>query len=82
LLNKEIESKINITDSEIGSYYAATGEFNLIEPSTPGADRCHRRARQQTGNLQQQSLRDADAKKKIQTLHNRLESGEDFGTVA
>ena len=33
LLNKEIESKINITDSDISSYYAAhKAEFNLIEP--------------------------------------------------
>ena len=33
LLNKEIESKINITDAEISGYYAAhKAEFNLIEP--------------------------------------------------
>ncbi len=33
LLNKEIESKINITDAEISSYYLAhKAEFNLIEP--------------------------------------------------
>jgi len=32
LLNKEIESKINITDAEIAGYYAAhKAEFNLIE---------------------------------------------------
>ena len=38
---------------------------------------------QQTGNLQNNKASgDADAKKKIQTLHNRLESGEDFGAVA
>jgi peptidyl-prolyl cis-trans isomerase SurA len=85
LLNKEIESKINITDAEIGSYFAAhKAEFNLIEPQyhlaqivvTAGPA-------QQTGNLQNnKATGDADAKKKIETLHNRLESGEDFGTVA
>ncbi|MGA7859139.1 MAG: SurA N-terminal domain-containing protein, partial [Terracidiphilus sp.] len=33
LLNKEIESKINITDSDISNYYTAhKAEFNLIEP--------------------------------------------------
>jgi peptidyl-prolyl cis-trans isomerase SurA len=33
LLNKEIESKINITDAEISGYYGAhKAEFNLIEP--------------------------------------------------
>ena len=85
LLNKEIESKINITDSEISGYYAThKAEFNLIEPQyhlawivTSGL------ASQQTSNLQNNKASgDADAKKKIQTLHNRLDSGEDFGTVA
>ena len=38
---------------------------------------------QQAGNLQNNKASgDADAKKKIQALHNRLESGEDFGAVA
>jgi peptidyl-prolyl cis-trans isomerase SurA len=33
LLNKEVESKIDITDAEIGGYYTAhKSEFNLIEP--------------------------------------------------
>ncbi len=33
LLNKEIESRINITDSDISGYYTAhKAEFNLIEP--------------------------------------------------
>ena len=85
LLNKEIESKINITDSEISSYYAAhKAEFNLIEPQYhSGADHGHQRTAQQTGNLQNNKASgDADAKKKIQALHNQLDSGEDFGTVA
>ncbi len=85
LLNKEIESKINITDAEITEYYTAhKAEFNLIEPqyhlaqivvtATPS---------QQIGNLQNNKASgDADARKKIQALHNRLESGEDFGAVA
>jgi peptidyl-prolyl cis-trans isomerase SurA len=85
LLNKEIESKINITDAEIGAYYAAhKSEFNLIEPQyhlaqiavTSGPAK-------QTGNLQNNKASgDADAKKKIEALHNRLESGEDFGNLA
>ena len=38
---------------------------------------------QQAGNLQNnKASNDADAKKKIEILHNRLESGEDFSTVA
>jgi peptidyl-prolyl cis-trans isomerase SurA len=85
LLNKEIESKINITDAEISGYYEAhKAEFNLIEPQyhiaqivvTSGPA-------QQAGNLQNNKANgDADAKKKIETLHKRLEAGEDFGGVA
>jgi peptidyl-prolyl cis-trans isomerase SurA len=85
LLNKEIESKINITDAEIGAYYAAhKAEFNLIEPQYHLAWILTTSApAQQTGNLQNNKASgDADAKKKIQTLHNRLDSGEDFGALA
>jgi peptidyl-prolyl cis-trans isomerase SurA len=85
LLNKEIESKINITDSEISNYFAAhKSEFNLIEPQYHLAQIVVTGApAQQAGNLQNNKASgDADAKKKIQALHNRLESGEDFGAVA
>jgi peptidyl-prolyl cis-trans isomerase SurA len=85
LLNKEIESKINITDSEIGSYYAAhKSDYNLIEPTYRLAQIVVTGApSQQAGNLQNnKASSESDAKKKIQTLHNRLESGEDFGAVA
>jgi peptidyl-prolyl cis-trans isomerase SurA len=85
LLNKEIESKINITDNEISDYFAAhKAEFNLIEPQYHLAQIVVTGApAQQTGNLQNNKASgDADAKKKIQTLHNRLDSGEDFGAVA
>jgi peptidyl-prolyl cis-trans isomerase SurA len=85
LLNKEIESKINVTDAQISDYYNAhKAEFNLIEPqyhmaqivvtTTPS---------QQPGNLQNNKAgNEVDARKKIQALHNSLESGEDFGTLA
>lgn len=85
LVNKEIESKINVTDAEISDYYSAhKAEFNQIEPqyhlaqilvtTTPS---------QQPANLQNNKAQgEADAKRKIQALHNRLESGEDFSTVA
>jgi peptidyl-prolyl cis-trans isomerase SurA len=85
LLNKEIESKINIIDAEISSYYAAhKAEFNLIEPQYHLAEiTVTTGPAQQAGNLQNNKASgDADAKKKIQALHNRLESGEDFGAVA
>ncbi len=83
LLNKEIESKINITDSDISSYYQAhKSEFNLIEPQYHLAQIvASAQPVQQGGNLQSKPS-DADAKKKIQVLYNRLRSGEDFGAVA
>jgi peptidyl-prolyl cis-trans isomerase SurA len=38
---------------------------------------------QQTGNLQNNKASgDTDAKRKIETLHSKLENGEDFGAVA
>lgn len=85
LMNKEIESKINITDSEITSYYAGhKAEFNLIEPQYHLAQIVvTNNPAQQAGNLQNNKASgDADAKKKIQVLHSRLEGGEDFGAVA
>ena len=82
LLNKEIESKINITDAEINAYYAAhKSDFNFIEPRY--------RLEQiavSTGSAQQpgspRASGDAEAKKKIQELHRRLENGEDFSALA
>ena len=85
LINKEIESKINITDAEISTFYAAhKSDFNLIEPRYQLAQIVVTDApSQQAGNLQNnKASNDADAKKKIEILHNRLESGEDFGAVA
>jgi peptidyl-prolyl cis-trans isomerase SurA len=87
LFNKEITSRINITDADIASYYNEhKADFNLIEPNyhlaqivvttTPVPP-------QQVGNLQNsKAMNDADAKRKIEMLHNRLESGEDFGALA
>jgi peptidyl-prolyl cis-trans isomerase SurA len=85
LINKEIESKVNISDSEISAYFAAhKADFNLIEPRYQLAQIVATSIpSQQAGNLQNnKASNDADAKKKIQILHNRLESGEDFSTVA
>jgi peptidyl-prolyl cis-trans isomerase SurA len=85
LLNKEIDSKINITDAEINGFYAANkAQFDYIEPrynlariavtTTPST---------QPSNLQNnKAAGEADAKNKIQALHQKLENGEDFGTLA
>jgi peptidyl-prolyl cis-trans isomerase SurA len=85
LLNKEINSKITVTDADVTNYYNQhKSEFNLIETQyhlaqiqvtdVPNAP---------TGNLQNsKATNDIEAKKKIQALKNRLDSGEDFGAIA
>jgi peptidyl-prolyl cis-trans isomerase SurA len=85
LLNKEIESKINITDAEISNYYAEhKAEWNFIENQFHLAWIVVTNApAQQTGNLQNNKASgDADAKKKIAILHQKLESGEAFDALA
>lgn len=84
LLNKEVGSKVIITDAEIQNYYAQNkAQFNLVEPqydvaqiivtSQPGP---------QPSQISDKAQSDAQALKKIQIAYNRLESGEDFANVA
>jgi len=85
LLNKEINSKITVSDADILAYYNQHKvDYNFPEPlyrlsqiqvtSTPA---------EQAGNLQgSKATTDAEARKKIQALKVRLDSGEDFGTLA
>jgi peptidyl-prolyl cis-trans isomerase SurA len=85
VLNKEVTSKINISDQDVSDYYNAhKGEFNLIEPQfhlahilvTPLPN-------PQVHNLKNDKAQnEADARKKIQMLANRLDSGDDFATLA
>lgn len=87
LLNKEIESKINITDAEISGYYAAhRADFNLIEPRYNIAQIVATgTASPQAANANLQNNKatsDADAKKKIQVLYSKLEGGADFADLA
>ena len=85
VINKEVTSKINISDQDITNYYNAhKAEFNLIEPqyhlaqifvtTTPNP---------QVHNLKNDKAQnEADARKKIQMILNRLDSGDDFSTIA
>lgn len=85
LLNKEINSKITVTDADVTNYYNQhKAEFNFIETqyhlaqiqvtNVPSA---------QPGNLQNsKATNDAEAKKKIQAIKNQLDSGADFGVLA
>ncbi len=85
LLNKEIYSKINITDGQIKDYFSAhKSEFNLIERRYHLAEIVVTGAPpQQPGSMQnRKTSNEGEAHKEIQTIHNRLESGEDFGNLA
>lgn len=84
VLNKEVSSKISVTDKDISDYYNAhKGEFNLIEPTyhlaqimvTPAPN-------PQAHNQNDKAQNEGDARKKIQMISNRLDSGDDFATLA
>jgi len=84
VMNKEVSSKINVTDQDINDYFTAhKSEFNLIEPQyhlaqifvTPAPN-------PQVHNQNNKAQNDADARKKIQMINNRLDSGDDFATLA
>jgi peptidyl-prolyl cis-trans isomerase SurA len=84
VMNKEVSSKISITDQDIADYYNAhKAEFNLIETQyhlaqimvTPMPN-------PQVQNQNDKAQNEADAHKKIQMIANRLESGDDFATLA
>ena len=85
LLNKEIGSRITITDAEVAAFYKANKSgFNLAEnkirlaqilvTNTPATN---------VNNLKNSKAQnDQEAKNKIQMLEMRLRQGEDFASVA
>jgi peptidyl-prolyl cis-trans isomerase SurA len=82
VLNKEVTSKINITDDDITSYYNQhKAEFNLIEPQYRLAQvLVTTQPNPQVKAMKAQN--EGEARKKIQMIANRLDSGEDFATAA
>jgi peptidyl-prolyl cis-trans isomerase SurA len=84
LLNKEIESRINITDAEIAAYYAANkSDWNVVEPQYHLSQIVVSVGAVPQGEGQPAHLQtEADARKKIEAARNHLESGDDFATVA
>jgi peptidyl-prolyl cis-trans isomerase SurA len=85
LINKEITSKIIVTDAELSSFYNANRKsFNLPEPTlhlmqivvTPNPDPGVR-------NLKGDKAKtDDEASKKIRAIEARLKQGQDFGMIA
>lgn len=85
LINKEIESKINITDAQITAFYEQhKSDFNVVEPQYHLAQIVVTTTPSPQGqNLQgNKATNEADARKKINEALNRLQSGDDFGAVA
>ena len=84
VINKEITSKINISDEDITNYYNQhKAELNLIEPQYHLAQiLVTTQANPQARNVVNKAQSEADARKKIQMIENRLDSGEDFASVA
>jgi len=88
LLNKEINSKITVSDTDITSYFNShKAEFNNIETQYHIAQILVTSTLppQNAGpvNLQgSKATNDDEARKKIQALKTRIDSGEDFGTLA
>jgi len=85
LLNKEINSRIAVTDADVAGYYNAhKSEFNLIEAQYHLAQiQVTDQGAQQAANLQNnKAAGDDEARKKIQAIKNRIDAGEDFGALA
>lgn len=84
VLNKEVTSKINVSDEDITAYYNQhKAEFNLIEPQYHLAQvLVTTQPNPQARNVSNKAQNEAEAKKKIQMIENRLDSGEDFASVA
>ncbi len=85
LFNREITSRISISDKDVADFYNANRDsFNLAEPQvhlaqvlvTPHPDPQVRNLRNDKAQNEEQ------ARKKIQMLEARLKAGEDFAMVA
>ncbi|MCW5965863.1 MAG: peptidylprolyl isomerase [Bryobacterales bacterium] len=85
LFNKEITSRVNISDQDVKEFYETNkASFNLAEPQfhiaqilvTPRPD-------DDVRNLKNDNATDAEsARRKIQMLDARLKQGEDFSLLA
>ena len=85
VLNKEVSSKVTIGDADIAAYYNKhKAEFNLIEPQYHLAQiLVTSQPNPQVHNLKNDKAQnEAEARKKVQMIMHRLESGEDFASVA
>jgi peptidyl-prolyl cis-trans isomerase SurA len=85
LINKEINSRITVTDADVTKYYNAhKADYDFIEPKYHLAQiQVTVQGSAQAGNLQNNKANGSDdALKKIQAIKNRVDAGEDFGELA
>jgi peptidyl-prolyl cis-trans isomerase SurA len=76
LVNKEINSRVAITDADVNKYFNAhKAEYNFIEPK-------YHLAQIQVSSQGPGASSPGDAPKKIQAIKNRIDAGEDFGELA
>ncbi len=85
LFNKDITSKIDITDAEVASFYNANrGSFNLPEPRVHMAQIVvTAQADPNVHNLKNDKAKnEEEAGRKMQAIEARLKQGEDFAMMA
>jgi peptidyl-prolyl cis-trans isomerase SurA len=85
LFNKDITSKIDITDAEVASFYNANrGSFNLPEPRVHMAQIVvTTQADPNVHNLKNDKAKnEEEAGRKMQMIDARLKQGEDFAMMA
>jgi peptidyl-prolyl cis-trans isomerase SurA len=84
LLNKEVLSKVTISDADISGFYNEhKAEFNIIEPQYYLAHIfVSAQPNVPSGPITGKAQNEAQAKEKIRQVYNRLESGEDFAALA
>jgi peptidyl-prolyl cis-trans isomerase SurA len=85
LLNKDVFSRINITDADLSTYYTShEEEFNLAEPRYHLASIVVSAlpAQAPTGASAGARQSREDAQRTIQMIHLRLQEGEDFSSLA
>jgi peptidyl-prolyl cis-trans isomerase SurA len=83
VVNREVTSKINVTDKDISDYYNLhKAEFNLIEPRYHLAHILVTSSRDAQGRDPNKARNEAEARKKIDTVLTRLQAGDEFSTLA
>jgi peptidyl-prolyl cis-trans isomerase SurA len=84
LFNKEIGSRVTISDSDIKNYYDQhRADFNVTEPRFYMAEIfVGNQPSTQPSEIPDKAQNDAQARNKIRMIYNRLESGEDFAQLA